>query len=346
MTNNKAKIRIIQHAGFWTVYIGFYTMITGLISGNYLQSLYIWLLTAPLYMVFTYFHLYVIIPSLLLRRKYVAFFAVFIAAACLFILTDRAYTFYVLYPLLFENFKPGASGFFNLSALCTLSVTIYSVVLLACAIKLFKQWYFSQKIKTELEIRNKASEIALLRSQVNPHFLFNTINNIHSLISIDTKKAEDSLIKLSDIMRYMLYNSNTGFVPLEREILYLSNYIELQKLRLINPKLVDFRIEGRAEGRVIAPMILIPFVENAFKHGDKTTASGGINISLTIHLQHLEFIVSNGIHSQKSLLSSEYSGIGLQNVRRRLELIYPDRHRLENGAENTIYTIKLTIFDT
>jgi len=284
-----------------------------------------------------------LIPRLLLRRKYVAFFVTFVIAACLFILADRAYTFYVLYPFLFENFSPGASGFFNLSALCTLSVTIYSVVLLACAIKLFKHWYFSQRIKSELEVRNKASEIALLRAQVNPHFLFNTINNIHSLISIDTKKAEDSLVKLSDIMRYMLYNSNTGFVPFGREILYLSNYIGLQKIRLVAPERVHFMVEGQVDRRLIAPMVLIPFVENAFKHGDKGIASPGISISLAIHQQYLEFNVTNGMNFQKQMLPPEGSGIGLQNVRRRLELIYPGKHRLEHETVNDIYKIKLII---
>ncbi|MEI6898805.1 MAG: histidine kinase, partial [Bacteroidota bacterium] len=152
----------------------------------------------------------------------------------------------------------------------------------ALLIKFVIDWFDAQRMKVELQTQNKASELALLRSQVNPHFLFNTLNNIYSLVYKKSDEAPAAIMKLSSIMRYMLYDTNADRVPLEKEIEYLVSFIELQKLRVKEQNFLEFSIIGSPTGRTIAPMLLIPFVENAFKHSQKGGPLPWIKVQLQI----------------------------------------------------------------
>jgi len=203
-------------------------------------------------------------------------------------------------------------------------------------------WYLTQKQKAELINQNQASELALLRSQINPHFLFNTLNNIYSLVYKKSDNAPEAVMKLSSIMRYMLYDAIEDKVLLEKEIEYLKSFIELQELRLMNKNFVSFDIHGQLEGRTIAPMILMPFIENAFKHGSKQVKSPGIIVDLTINQQTIIFSVSNYL-SKNNSEKDEAGGIGIHNINRRLELIYPGKHRLEIKKTEDMFFIKLEI---
>jgi len=190
------------------------------------------------------------------------------------------------------------------------------------------EWFKDYKKKQELEKQNIISELALLRSQINPHFLFNTLNNIHTFAYIDVDKTAYSIEKLSDIMRYMLYESDAEKVLLEKEINYIKSYIELINIKFKERDYVHFEISGELTGKFIAPMIFIPFVENAFKHGKKKTQHPGIEIVLDVKSDNLSFSVSNNL-PQNINEESENGGIGLANIKRRLELLYPEKHKLE-----------------
>lgn len=203
-------------------------------------------------------------------------------------------------------------------------------------------WYIAQKQKAELINQNQASELALLRSQINPHFLFNTLNNIYSLVYKKSDNAPEAVMKLSSIMRYMLYDAIEDKVLLEKEIEYLKSFIELQELRLMNKNFVSFDIHGKLEGRTIAPMILMPFIENAFKHGSKQVKSPGIIVDLTIKEHLIIFKVANYL-AKSSTEKDEAGGIGVHNINRRLELIYPDKHRLEIKKTLDMFQIQLEI---
>jgi ligand-binding sensor domain-containing protein len=187
----------------------------------------------------------------------------------------------------------------------------------------------AKQLKTELAHYNQSSEIALLRSQVNPHFLFNTLNNIYSLVYQKSDDAPTAVMKLSEIMRYMLYDANTDKVPLEKEINYLKSFIELQVLRLKNRDCVDFTVTGTIYGKTIAPMLFIPFVENAFKHGNKRSENPCIIINLAINENHILFDIENQYQKNDPINKDKTGGIGLANVRRRLELLHPGTHKLE-----------------
>ena len=216
--------------------------------------------------------------------------------------------------------------------------TIYAVL-----IRLAIDWYEAQKLKAELINRNQASELALLRSQVNPHFLFNTLNNIYSLVYKKSDDAPEAVMKLSSIMRYMLYDATSDKVLLEKEIEYLKSFIEFQKLRLRQQDFVEINIHGAANGRTIAPMLLIPFVENAFKHGSKNVSNPGIRIDLFIEPQQIQFIVINHLRKGTDTAGDPSGGIGMHNIQRRLDLLYPGKHSLVITEDQDIFTVKLVI---
>jgi LytS/YehU family sensor histidine kinase len=215
-------------------------------------------------------------------------------------------------------------------------------VVFALFIKLIIEWVLQERKRVELEAQTRSSEIALLRSQINPHFLFNTLNNIYSLVCKKSDDAPSAVMKLSEIMRYMLYDTNTEKVPLNKEINYLRSFIELQQLRLNFKDFIQFEISGQTNDKFISPMLLIPFVENAFKHGNKNINSPGIIIKLMVNKHQVTFEVVNYIKKHNEILDKE-SGIGLNNIKRRLELLYPGKYNLNISSTNEIHSIRLLI---
>jgi len=221
-------------------------------------------------------------------------------------------------------------------------VIIYGIY--ALLVQLAIRWYESQKLKSELILQTKASELALLRSQIKPHFLFNTLNNIYSLVYTKSEDAPEAVMKMSAIMRYMLYDATEDVVPLEKEIEYLKSFIALENLRLHPKGFVDLTIAGSCENHTIAPMLLIPFVENAFKHGCKNCAVPGIKINLYADKQWIQFEVVNYLRKTDTANKDQIKGIGLQNIRRRLELLYPGHHKLEINQNKELYSVLLILY--
>jgi two-component sensor histidine kinase len=213
----------------------------------------------------------------------------------------------------------------------------------AFLIRLTIGWFDTQKLRTELKTQTQASELALLRSQVNPHFLFNTLNNIYSLVYKKSDDAPEAVMKMSAIMRYMLYDATSDKVPLEKEVEYLKSFIELEKLRIRHKDFVDLNIVGNLDNHTIAPMLMIPFVENAFKHGSKNVTTPGIRINLFAEPSRILFEVTNYLRPGTPGMKDVIGGIGLQNVRRRLALLYPGKHELDVIREETMFRIKLII---
>ena len=212
----------------------------------------------------------------------------------------------------------------------------------AILIRFMINWFESQKLRDELINQQQASELALMRSQVNPHFLFNTLNNIYSLVYRKSDEAPEAVMKLSSIMRYMLYDSAARKVPLEKEVEYLKSYIELQNLRIKHPDFVSLEIDGDIEGKTIAPMLLISFVENAFKHSNKSQRPG-IRIYLAALNGTIIFKVMNYLRHASSATDEPTGGISLGTIKRRLELIYPGKHKLLISQDTETFSINLEI---
>lgn len=215
---------------------------------------------------------------------------------------------------------------------------------LSIAYFFLKEWSRVEKMRSELAAVQLDTEVKFLKSQVNPHFLFNTLNNLFSMAQ---KRGHDSLAdgisKLSGMMRYMIYESNEEYVPLKKEIEYLEDCIVLNKLRYAdNEALVKFDFPSDTSGVNVAPMLFIPFVENAFKHGIIIGQSSEINISITITNKQLTFTCTNTIYSVKKM-EREKGGIGLENVKRRLDLLYPGKYELFTKTDDNRYIVNLGI---
>lgn len=327
---------------FWVAYLVFSTVQFSLFSDSPELSNVIMrmLLAVWIDMGATYFTVYILFPRFLYTKKYLEFTVSFIFSAAAFIIMQRVLLYYISYPIFSPQYL--TYGFWKINPVYSF-FNIYSVTSVFASFKLFRFWYENQKQKEELENQNRISELTMLKAQVSPHFLFNTLNNIDSLIVKDQEAASDSVIKLSEILRYMLYEANTDWVQLDREVFYIQSYISLQKLRIKNKDFVNFNISGETSDIKISPMILVPFVENAFKHGSKSAKGAGIKINLLVADDFINFSVANKVHKTENISKDQTSGIGLKNVRRRLDLIYPGNYTLVAEERNGEFLVDLRV---
>jgi two-component system, LytTR family, sensor kinase len=204
----------------------------------------------------------------------------------------------------------------------------------------FIRWYIELKWKEELSKKNFETELALVKSQLDPHFLFNTINNIDVLIGKDADKASAYLNKLSEMMRFMLYETKTDKIPLQKELDYLQRYIDLQKIRHADPDFVHFELYGEAEELEIAPMVLIPLVENAFKFADGVKGKEAIVVKINIEGDQLRFNCSNRYLSVRP--QTRFGGLGNSLMAKRLDLLYPQA-QLQFSDDGARYAVNLNL---
>jgi hypothetical protein len=188
-----------------------------------------------------------------------------------------------------------------------------------------------------------SSELVYLKSQINPHFLFNTLNNIHTLVYTQAPSAPEAVMRLSSLMRYMIYESNAATVPLSVEVKYLQDFIGLQQLRYESPDIVDFQVAGNIENCKIAPLLFIHLLENTYKHSPAKLETGAIKARVVAKENGVVFSFQNPIANKKDNLLEEPGGIGLANVQKRLQLLYPDKHKLDISKTDEIYKMELKI---
>jgi LytS/YehU family sensor histidine kinase len=200
-----------------------------------------------------------------------------------------------------------------------------------------------EKWQKELEKEKLNSELAFLKNQISPHFFFNTLNNIYSLISINQEDSQKAVLKLSKLMRYLLYESEHGDTKLSSEIEFMNNYIDLMKLRMSEKINLSISFPGNYEDRSIPPLLFIPFIENAFKHGISYREKSFIDISMTSSIDSINFRCANSVVKSGEDADSEHSGIGLENVSKRLSLLFPGTHELKINKSDTEFEILLRI---
>ena len=286
-----------------------------------------------------YLNYFVLLPRLLrdqnVGRYLLTFLPTFALLSYLFLRGKQAVIAYYLGP---EHWL--TSSYFVINTLMSVFFAVACIGLLR-----FVEDYFELEAKRkELENQQLTSELQFLRAQVNPHFLFNTLNNLYYLAVNNNTRTPEVIAKLSGMMRYMIYESNHEKVPLEKEIDYIENYLSLERLRLEENVPITFEVEGETAGVRIAPLILITFLENAFKHGVSSSAAAPwITVHLQVTRNELTYRVANGKLSEDSKVLKNKSGIGLQNVRRRLELSYPDRHYLRISDTDDRYEVVLKL---
>ncbi|WP_315816481.1 sensor histidine kinase [Paraflavitalea speifideaquila] len=218
------------------------------------------------------------------------------------------------------------------------------ILLISGFIKLANSLIISEKQKKALENERLNAELNFLKLQINPHFLFNTLNSIYSQAHLKSEQTEYSILKFSQIMRYVLYDSTTEKIPLTRDLEYIRNYIDLQKLRISKNITIQYEVSGVTNDLLIAPLLLITFIENAFKHGISYSSPSAIDIRIGVIGTDLSLTVGNTI-IRKPMPVGEISGggVGLVNARRRLDVLYPGRYLLDISDNNSIYVVNLKI---
>ncbi|WP_461790348.1 sensor histidine kinase [Pedobacter sp.] len=244
----------------------------------------------------------------------------------------------IVYPLI--GWKTYDADLDLLSAFIVTLGANFLNIFLGLLLSYLMDWRTVRAEKEVIEKEQLKTELAFLKSQVNPHYLFNTINDIYSLAQQQSDEAPEALLKLSELLRYMLRESDDPYVPLANEIAYLVNVIDLQKIGQKGRSYTNFKLEGNIEGKKIAPLILINFIENAFKHGVFKNPDEPIQVLIKIEGQAFRLHVSNKINTAKK---DKTGGIGLVNVQRRLELIYPNKHELLISQQNHNFTVDLKI---
>ncbi|GGH21992.1 sensor histidine kinase [Mucilaginibacter phyllosphaerae] len=223
----------------------------------------------------------------------------------------------------------------------TNTVIISTIFLfLSAVLKFTVDWFLNERVQRDLENQRLSAELSFLKSQINPHFLFNSLNSIYSLAYQKSDTTPEAILKLSEIMRYMLYECNDNKVDLDKELQYLQNYIDLQKIRFGNHAFINFEVNGAVTNQQIVPLLLISFIENAFKHGIANDAAAPITMRINVDDGHLSFFIRNKKHTHNRDASG---GIGLANVRRRLNLLYPGKYNLDIRDEADTYTCQLSL---
>ena len=328
------------HAVFWVMFVILPMLIFRLDDIHRSKELFFFLHQTLINMIIFYLVYLVLIPQVLLKRK----MSTLVWISLGFILTMSLLRIGMNYFLrevldVFEGrpFRLERQIFREFFG--TLIYTFYPILIYFSI-----EWYRERQYRNELVREKQKSEIDLLKSQVNPHFLMNTLNNLYSLVYQGSKQASEAVLRLSDIMRYMLYETGADFVPLENEVKFLQSFVDLQLLRMKDKDSVDVQVTGDPAGRMIAPMLLIPFVENAFKHGRRSSPGKGISIHLSIEQKRIIFEVLNQ-KVKEDTNKDGASGIGLPNLRKRLDLQYPGKHMLEIEDSREYYKIRLLIED-
>jgi two-component system LytT family sensor kinase len=296
------------------------------------------MITTGVYLVFNaaafYIVAYYLFPKYLYKNQYIKFLLwfIFVLITSSMALTGGLYVIFKDLPALVANY----SVLFMMAFSSVITVTG-----VLCGTKLIIEKIRSQRITRHLDQQRLESELQFLKAQVNPHFLFNAINSVYFLIKKDPEKAAETLIKLSDLLRFQLYDCLDDKLPIEKEIEYLTNFIALEKIRKGEKVKVDINFSSNLSGFHIAPFILMPFLENAFKY--VSNRSDQVNlISVTLRQKEKMFYASFS-NTKELVAKNEVGGIGLKNVKRRLELIYPDKHELQITNENKQYSVTLTI---
>lgn len=351
----KKSFVVLFHIGFWLCYFMMIVIVVGVYyrSGMYASgretrvlnayeniSLFAFIPSVISYFIYFYW----LFPRYLQQRKILLsiIYGILISLCA-------AVGAYILHRYLIETGhvidideagKNSRSKFVLIILVSTVIGIICGVV--ALVINGFITWFNEIKLKERLREKNHEMEMALVKSQLDPHLLFNTINNIDALILRDAVMASEYLNKLSDIMRFILYETKADKIFLFKEIEYIEKYIALQKIRTANEDYVRFSVIGTVGKRTIAPMVIIPFIENAFKHTNNKKIKNAISVSIIIRDKNIEMVCVNKFDS-KLAVQETYSGLGNELIRKRLELIYAGKHYLEVKRTDEMYSVNLTI---
>lgn len=346
-TQNSQALRILLHSIFWII-VGSFYLITFNRNSEIPAVAYILSIgLLPVAFFEAYFFNYILIPKYLVKKRYVRFFlfsfyTVLISTWLSFLI--------VMFALIFILERDVSLDPAVLHPELQV-ISLNFIVFLAISIKQVKRMFFIQQEKTELEkkkltaeLKLKEAELKLLKAQVHPHFLFNTLNNLYGLTLEKSDEAPKLVLQLSEILDYILYRCNDKNVPLAEELNNLKNYIEIEKIRYSEKLNLRTEFPKKIDNLKIAPLILLPFVENAFKHGvSHFPGIAFVNIKINIIDKNLIFNIENSKNPLTKKENNYNKGIGLVNVRKRLDLIYPEKYILSIDEKQETFSVNLTL---
>jgi LytS/YehU family sensor histidine kinase len=342
-TDPEAKIRkigfrrVLRHLLFWISVLAFFSSFEIIIEGGkVLRSILVNAVYLPQDIVLVYLILYVIIPKLYLRKRYF-FFVLSLLGVLLINLILSFLTDNTLIPLLGLDIESSVIAKRIFSSILTFTF----IAGLASFIKLVEINKNALLNKEYAEARSHRAELALLRSQINPHFLFNVFNNIDELIYNDKDKASETLAFLSDSLRYVLQKQDSETVPVQDEVNFISSYLKVASISFNNPEFIYFEADDNLESQKIAPMLFMPFVENCIKHCNRKSISPGIKISLAYSDKKIILQCMN--YTREDNISGDSTGLGLNNVKKRLDLLYPGKYSLDIRKDYNKYQVELKI---
>jgi LytS/YehU family sensor histidine kinase len=352
MNQNLVQNRLFQHTAFWVVVLLLLTAIYGAGMPNYWLALAVVAMFLPIHMLYFYAIAYVIIPKFFDRKKYGSFLALLLLCVLLSTVLFRLVEILIADPLINNAIKEKDPTFewqkLKGSFIEQFTKPVYFIsafeqtnifVWIALSVKFFKMWFERRQAAIEAELN-------FLKGQLHPHFLFNTLNNLYALTLTQSPRSAGVVMGLSEILRYMLYEANTDVVDLQKDISIVESYIELEKIRYEDRLDINFSINGLSPELRIAPLLILPLVENAFKHGaSEQLSEAWINMDLLIKNNLLKFKIANSKqdHTLPEDREKHHVSIGLANVRKRLELLYPAAHQLKIREEEEVFAVILEI---
>ena len=334
-------IHVIVWICFFSLPIGMSFSQLGKIDPNFLPRAII----NPLVLV--YVNYLILVPKLLLKKRLL----LYIVVSILFILAFNFIITEYFFPAPFKRFLElsDTMPFTEKERMVPIQQLPYAMsfifslafYLLGGILALVKDFYRKDQVNQEIKVQSKETELQFLRAQLNPHFLFNSLNSIYSLVRNKSQEAPEAVITLSELMRYMLYEAREEMVPISKEINYIKNFMELQRFRLQDSSGLHLKIVGEYQDKRIPPLLLIPFVENAFKYGTDFNGKTDVSIKMEIIEDDFFFEVKNKIGNHRK--DKINSGIGLSNIENRLRLIYPENHMLRINKNDGIYSVQLEL---
>ncbi len=340
------KITLKYHIVFWSIYFLLNPFRWGRYFDDFLYSLETNVLGFPIHMVLCYLNIFFLMPKLLYQRKYLHYIFFLLLSIFIMVLVKFNLTYYLVSTNVWPE-GPQIINSFTMDYAIDMMIGELYVVAFVTAIKITIDWIIEHKRLTDLEKVQLETELLFLKTQISPHFFFNTLNNIYSLALEKSNKTPQIILKLSELMRYLLYETKSKRKSLEKEILCIHNYLDLERLRYGDQLEIDMSISGNIKDKKIAPVLLLSFIENAFKHGvNKNIGKVKIVIDFKILDDFLYFCISNpmpAITKYKQNIDID-GGIGLQNVKKRLSLGYKnDDYDLSIENDNNRFKVNLKI---
>lgn len=331
---------------FWLIYFIYEWLGRASIGDEYYRYLITALVLVPLTFFASILTMHVLVKSYFLKGKKSEFWIYFAISICVFALLRRSFIYFYVYP----NYLPHALleiPYIYWPKLLIEAVNIYLIVALYTLFHFVRELYNQRRISYELQKDKIETELKLLKSQVHPHFIFNTLNNIYSLAERGNPKTKDFIYRLSEFLSYSLYEGSEDTIPLKQELDYIMHYIELEKIRYDEGLDISINVFQDIKGFAISPMLLLPLVENAFKHGPKlVNKNNWIRLDFTIWDKWLTFKIENSTQSDEFKKSSDNGGLGLDNLKKRLDILYPSTHSLKllRQEDSFLVILKLKSF--